>query len=88
MSKFLVHTDVTAKELGPLGFTRSVPQMLSEQHLSDVHFKQAYVCNLAICHCVNDRKMMCEFEGADMDAVRGALQKIGLPVAAILAKSN
>lgn len=88
MAKFLVHTDVKASELGPLGFTKSVPEMLSEQHLTNVQFKQAYVCTLSICHCVNDRKMMCEFDGADMDTVRSALQKIGMPVAAILAKPN
>ena len=88
MAKFLVHTDVTAKELGPLGFTKSVPAMLNEQHVSNVQFKQAYVCSLAICHCVNDRKMMCEFDGTDVDSVRAALQKIGLPVSAILAKPS
>jgi hypothetical protein len=89
MEKFLVHTDVTAKEVGPTGILHAMGiQMLSEQHVSNVKFKHAYVCDLAICHCVNDRKIICEFDGDDMDCVREALQKIGLPVFAILAKPN
>jgi hypothetical protein len=88
MSRFIVHTDVEARELGPLGFMKSVPEMLYKEHLNDVKFHQAYVCALKICHCVNDRKMMCEFEGPDMDTVRNALTKIGMPITAILAKPN
>ena len=88
MSRFIVHTDVLASELGPLGFMKSVPGMLSKEHVNDVKFHQAYICTLKICHCVNDRKMMCEFEGPDETSVRDALTKIELPVAAILAKPN
>jgi hypothetical protein len=88
MIKFMVHTDVLAKELGPFGFTSSVSKMLSDARLSNVVFKQAYVCPLAICHCVKDRKVICEFDSADEDTVRSALAKIGLPANAILAKPN
>jgi len=87
MSKFMVHTDVLAKDLGPLGFMQSVPEMLRNAKLN-VTFKQAYVCPLAICHCVKDRKVICEFDGSDEDTIRSALAKIGLPATAILAKPN
>jgi hypothetical protein len=87
MTKFLVHTDVLAKDLGPFGFTSSVPKMLSDAQLKDVVFKQAYVCPLAICHCVKERKVICEFDSTDENTVRNALTKIGLPATAILAKS-
>ena len=88
MTKFVVHTDILAKELGPFGFTHSVPKMLSEAKFNDVSFKQAYICSLAICHCVKDRKVICDFEAPDEDTVRNALIKIGLPATAILAKPN
>lgn len=88
MTKFVVHTDVLAKELGPFGFTHSVPKMLAEAKFNDVFFKQAYICPLAICHCVKERKVICEFESRDEDTVRNALAKIGLPATAILAKPN
>jgi len=88
MTKFKVHTDVLAKEMGPFGFMRSVPQMLQDAKLNDVAFTQAYVCPLTICHCVKDRKVICEFVGPNEDTVRSALAKIGLPATAILAKPN
>ena len=62
--------------------------MLAEAHLTDVQFRQAYVCNLSICHCVKDRKIMCVMDGPDLETVRSALTKIELPIAAILAKPN
>lgn len=86
MTKFIVHTDILAKELGPFGFTTSVPKMLDEARIDDVAFRLAYICPLAICHCVKDRKVICEFDGHDEDSVRAALSKIGLPATAILAK--
>ena len=87
MTKFMVHTDILAKEMSPLTFTQSVPRMLRDTKL-DVTFRQAYVCPLTICHCVKERKMVCEFDGTDEATVRSALSKIGLPATAILAKPN
>jgi hypothetical protein len=86
MSKFVVHTDVLAKEMGPMSFLTSVPKMLSEAKLNSVTFRQAYVCPLAICHCVKDRKMVCEFDSPDENTLRAALAKLELPASAILAK--
>jgi hypothetical protein len=88
MTRFLIHTDVTARELDPLTFTKSVPQMLAEAHLTSVQFRQAFVCSLSICHCVHDRKIMCVMDGPDENAVRSAMVKIELPITAILAKPN
>ena len=88
MTRFLVHTNVTARELDPLIFIRSVPEMLAEARLTNVQFRQGYVCNLSICHCVNDRKLMCVVDGPDLDTVRNALTKIELPISAILPKPN
>jgi hypothetical protein len=87
MTKFMVHTDILAKEMSPLTFTQSVPQMLRDAKF-DVTFRQAYVYPLSICHCVKERKMICEFDGTDENTVRAALAKIGLPATAILAKPN
>ena len=83
----MVHTDVFAKDLSPFGFIQTVPKMLRDAKLN-VAFTQAYVCPLAFCHCVKDRKVVCEFDGTDEDTVRSALTKIGLPATAILAKLN
>jgi len=88
MTKFVVHTDVLVKEMNPYGFATSVPKMLSDARLSNVAFKQAYICPLTICHCVSERKVVCEFDSTDEDTVRSALAKIGLPATAILAKPN
>jgi len=88
MTKFMVHTDILAKELSPIGFSHSVPKMLAEKQLKDVSLKNAYVCTLAICHCAQERKVICDFEAPDEDTVRNALSKIGLPITAILAKPN
>jgi hypothetical protein len=88
MTRFLVHTDLVASQLDPAELNVSVPKMLSEAKLSNVALKQAYVCRLTICHCVNDRKVMCEFDSTDEATVRSALTKIGLPLTAILAKPN
>jgi hypothetical protein len=88
MTRFLIHTDVTARELDPMTFTRSVPQLLAEARLTGVQFKQAFICNLSICHCVHDRKIMCVLDGPDEDAVRSAMAKIELPITAILAKPS
>lgn len=88
MAKFTVHTDILAKELGPFGFTHSVPKMLMEAQFKDVLFKQAYICPVALCPCVSDRKVICDFEAPDEDTVRTALAKIGLPATAIMAKPN
>ena len=82
----MVHTDVLVKDLNPYGFSTTVPKMLSDAKLSNVACKQAYVCPLTICHCVNDRKVICEFDSTDEVTVRSALAKIGLPATAILAK--
>jgi len=79
---------VTARELDPFIFIKSVPDMLTEARLTDVQFRTGYVCNLSICHCVNDRKLMCVVDGPDMDTVRKALAKIELPISAILPKPN
>jgi hypothetical protein len=85
----MVHTDVFAKELSALTFATTVPRMLYESKFSDsVSFKRAYICPLAICHCVKERKMVCEFEAPNEETVRTALMKIGLPASAILAKPN
>ena len=62
--------------------------MLAEAHLNNVHFKTGYACNLSICHCANDRKLMCVIDGPDLETVRNALAKIELPIAAILPKPN
>ena len=88
MTRFIVHTDLVAKELDPAELTISLPKMLSDAKLSDVTLKQAYVCRLTICHCVKERKVMCEFDGTDEAIIRSALSKIGLPATAILAKPN
>jgi len=88
MTRFLVHTNVTAREIDPMTFTKSVPQMLAGAHLTSVQFRQAFVCNLSICHCVNDRKIMCVMDGPDESTVRSAIAKIELPITAILAKPN
>jgi hypothetical protein len=88
MTKFVVHTDVFARELSPIGFTHSVPKMLADKQVTGVSLKNAYVCTLAICHCVKERKLVCEFESSDEETVRAALAKIGLPLTAILAKRN
>jgi hypothetical protein len=85
----MVHTDVFAKDLNALTFATTVPHMLYESKFSDsVAFKRAYICPLAICHCVKERKMICEFEAADEQTIRTALTKIGLPTTAILAKAS
>jgi len=88
MTRFLIHTDVAASQLDLLTFSNSVPKMLAETHLTNVQFKQAFVCNLSICYCINDRKIMCVMDGPDTDTVRSALTKIELPITAILAKPN
>jgi hypothetical protein len=86
--KFLVHTDVTARELDPMILIKSVPDLLRGANLTSVQFLQGYVCNLSICHCAKDRKLMCLMEGPDQDTVRSALTKIELPITAILPKPN
>ena len=86
--RLVVHTNVTARELDPLIFIKSVPQMLASAHLTTVHFIQGYVSGLNICHCTQDRKLMCLIEGPDNDSVMDALKKIELPITAILAKPN
>jgi hypothetical protein len=88
MPTFVVHTDVRARELGPFGFTTSVPKMLNEAQVKNVTFKIAYACHLAFCHCVRDRKIICEFESLDKETVRDTLAKIGMPVTAILQKEK
>ena len=84
----MVHTDVFAKDLDSVGFTMSVPQLLQEAKLSQIAFKTAYICPYSICHCVKDRKIVCEFDSPDQETLRTALTKIGLPATAILAKPN
>jgi hypothetical protein len=85
----MVHTDVRAKDLNPLTFMTSVPRMLHDEKCSNsVALKRVYPCPLAICHCVKERKLVCEFECPDEETVRTALIKIGLPATAILAKPN
>ena len=86
--KFLVHTDVTARELDPYVFIKSVPDLLAAEHLASVKFLQGFVCNLSICHCTQDRKLMCLLEGPDQETVRDAMKKIELPITAILPKPN
>ena len=86
--RFLVHTDVTARELDPLIFIKSVPDLLASAHLASVKFLEGRVCNLSICHCAKDRKLMCLLEGPDQETVRNALAKIELPITAILSKPN
>jgi hypothetical protein len=88
MPKFIVHTDISAKDLGPFGFTKSVPQMLAKAQLRDISFKKAFVCQLAYCYCVQERRVMCEFESPNEESVRHALTKIGLPFNAILQKED
>jgi hypothetical protein len=51
-----------------------------------VEFKTAYTRQLTLCHCVKDRRVMCEFEGHDAETLRDAFDKIGLPTTAILPK--
>ena len=86
--KFLVHTDVTAREMDPFIFIKSVPDMLAAEHLATVKFLQGYVCNLKICHCVQDRKLMCLLDGPDQETIRSALKQIELPITAIVPKPN
>ena len=89
MTRFIVHTDVFAKDLSPATFMTTVPRMLHDAKFKDrVGLKRAYPCQLAICHCVKERKMVCEFEGPNEEIVRTALMKIGLPATAILARPN
>ena len=86
LTRFLVHTDVLAREMDELAFTTTVPHMLYEAKCGKVSLKLAYICNYSICHCVKQRKMMCEFDGPDEDTLRSALTKIGLPVTAIVTR--
>jgi hypothetical protein len=67
---------------------KSVPDLLAQARFTNVQFKSGYVCNLSICHCVKDRKLMCVFEGPDEETVRNALAKIEMPITAILPKPN
>ena len=86
--KFLVHTDVTAREMDPFIFIKSVPEMFAAEHVAGVKFLQGYVCNFTICHCAQDRKLMCLLDGPDQETVRNALKQIELPITAILPKPN
>jgi len=89
LTKFMVHTDVFVKDLSPATFMTTVPRMLHDAEFSSsVVIKHAYPCPLSICHCVKERKMMCEFDGPNEETVRTALTKIGLPATAILPKPN
>ncbi|HUK26775.1 MAG TPA: hypothetical protein VLV31_00010 [Candidatus Acidoferrales bacterium] len=88
MTKFVVHTDVLVKDLNPFGMASTVPKMISDAKLNNIAFKAAYPCALSICHCVKDRKVVCEFDSIDESTVRSALTTIGLPATAILAKKN
>jgi hypothetical protein len=77
------------QRVGSRRFLSKRSEMLNaETQFNMVVFKTAYACPLAICHCVNDRKIMCELESPDADALRKLLAKIELPFTAILAKPN
>jgi len=88
MTRFIVHTDVLEKDLDSVGMSASVPQLLRQANFNSVAFKGAYVCRLAICHCIKDRKIICEFDSSDQETLRTALMKISLPITAILARPN
>ncbi|MGA2238467.1 MAG: hypothetical protein ABSG74_04575 [Candidatus Bathyarchaeia archaeon] len=89
MTRYVVHTNVPVRELDPIGFSQSIPKMLNaETQFKMVVFKTAYACPLHMCYCENDRKIMCELESPDADALRKVLKKIELPFTAILAKRN
>jgi hypothetical protein len=50
----------------------SIPKMLSQAGIDNVKYKTAYCCT-------PDRKVICELEGPDIDGVKTALTKIGIP---------
>ena len=85
---FLVHTNILARELEPFDFIQSLPKLLADANVTNVQFKEGYVCPLPICHCTKDRKLMCVLEAPDENTVRSSLTKIELPITAILAKPN
>jgi len=77
MKTFIVHTDVPAGKMDVPGWVTGVPKMLSAAKFEGIKLKAAYCCT-------PEKKIICEFEGPDMSSVKNAVDKIGLPVSAIM----
>jgi hypothetical protein len=76
MKTYIVHSDISPAIADPETWIMSIPKMLNEAKVEDVKHKTAY-CSMP------DRKVLCEFEGPDKDAVKNALNKIGIPFTAL-----
>jgi hypothetical protein len=74
---FIVHSDIPAGKLDVPGWIIGIPKLLLDAKLETVRFKTSYCCT-------PDKKIICEFEGPDKDAVSKALNKIGVPFTAIM----
>jgi len=77
MKTFIVHTDVPAGKMDAPAWITGIPKMLSAAKVEGIKLKTAYCCT-------PEKKIICEFEGPDMNSVKNAVGKIGLPVSAIM----
>jgi hypothetical protein len=76
MKTFIANTDVPAGKMDVQAWITGVPKMLSAAKVEGVKLKAAYCCT-------PEKKIICEFEGPDINSVKNALEKIRLPVSAI-----
>ena len=78
MKTLVVYSDIPRSHLADaVPWMLGVPAMLSKQGVKDVKFKTAYCCT-------PEGKIIAEFEGPDKEAVKKALEKIEMPITAIM----
>ena len=77
MKTFIVNTDVPAGKMDVPEWVTGIPKMLSAAKVEGTKLKSAYCCT-------PEKKIICEFEGPDMNSVKNAVGKIGLPVSSIV----
>ena len=75
---FIVHSDVpSTMKTNVSAWVLGTPKLLSDKGIKDVRFKTAYCCT-------PDMKIIAEFEGADKEAVKKALNTIEMPYTAVM----
>jgi hypothetical protein len=78
MTTFIVHSDIPyTMKTDASAWILGMPKLLSEKGVEDVKIKTAYCCT-------PDGKIIAEFEGPDKEAVRKALDRIGMGFTAIM----